>query len=175
MPLADWLFHINLSPESFLIVPMLRVGTDLHGFTEIVRSTQRAITRDAERQKPRYHGVNSVQPEVGYGLPAFGAEHGNNKMMLVGADCSGGQRGGNDLAARVVVIPAQAGSQQDKYSAMRTRPRFCYATRGLFNQLDSGLRRNDEVYGSLPAITMRLNRILGEIQTTRSSKVGVKS
>ena len=28
-------------------------------------------------------------------------------------------------------------------------------------------------YGSLPAATMRLYRILGEIQTTRSSKVGV--
>jgi hypothetical protein len=28
-------------------------------------------------------------------------------------------------------------------------------------------------YGSLPAATIRLNRMLGDIQTTRSSKVGV--
>jgi hypothetical protein len=40
------------------------------------------------------------------------------------------------------VIPAQAGIQQEKYAAKQKKP-CCPATRGFFNQLDSGLRRND--------------------------------
>jgi hypothetical protein len=45
---------------------------------------------------------------------------------------------------KISVIPAQAGIQQDKHSAKRTRLGLCPVTRGLFNLLDSRLRGNDE-------------------------------
>ncbi|MEQ1914618.1 MAG: UvrD-helicase domain-containing protein, partial [Sideroxydans sp.] len=46
------------------------------------------------------------------------------------------------IAAATAVIPAQAGIQQEENSAQRTSPLL--AARETFNQLDSGLRRNDE-------------------------------
>ena len=48
------------------------------------------------------------------------------------------------IAAVTSVIPAQAGIQQIETPAQRTNPLAGLATRGMIDQLDSGLRRNDE-------------------------------